>query len=49
MSEPASRSEYLVLSRGQWDPELSRENRPVGEGAPDLGDEPGSDEQERGP
>jgi len=25
MSEPASRSEYLVLSRGQWDPELSRE------------------------
>ncbi len=25
MSEPASRSEYLVLSRGQWDPELPRE------------------------
>src|SRR5512139_3443730 len=25
MREPASRSEYLVLSRGQWDPELSRE------------------------
>jgi hypothetical protein len=25
MSEPAPRSEYLVLSRGQWDPELPRE------------------------